>query len=127
MVRAATTGAIDYSRADPTSKHWRIHQHLILAEIRRQEDVRLLEDVHRHWLAYLSNGRLDAEAFQDTRTHANEVILDIRQGILPWIKQDRSEVKKDTIDDENEKLMARYREFKAKLDAENAARAARNG
>lgn len=127
MVRAATTGAIDYSRADPTSKQWRIHQHLILAEIRRQDDVRLLEDVHKHWLAYLAHGNLSEDSFKDVKTQAGNLITEIRRGILPWVKEDKSEVKNDTIDEKNKALMERYRAFKAKLDAENAAFNASHG
>ena len=127
MVRAAATGAIDYSRADPTSKQWRLHQHLILSEMRRQEDVRLLENVHQHWLAYLAHGNLTEDSFKDVKEHASELMAGVKSAILPWVKQDKTKTKNDTIDEKNRALAERYKAFKAKLDAENAAFNASNG
>lgn len=119
MVRAAATGAIDYSRADPTSRHWRIHQHLILTEIQRQEDEKLLTTVHKHWLAYIAHGGLKEESFADVKTHANELLRGIRRNIFPWSPAAKSEDKNDTIKDETKDLAERYKAFKARLDAEN--------
>ncbi len=109
MVRAAVSGAIDYSRADPTNINWRLRQKLVLFEIQRQEDLRLHEAIHRQWLAYISHGGLTEESFTAVKKRANAALDILQRAVFPWIKQTDSDPENDTIT-ENEKLIAKYKE-----------------
>jgi hypothetical protein len=124
MVRAAVSGAIDYSRADPTDKNWRMRQRLILSEIQRQEEVELLHGVHRQWLAYISHGGLTPESFADTKTAANDTLRALKASIFPWEASLNAEPKRENdtiIDAETQRLIDSYKAFEAELAATNAA------
>jgi hypothetical protein len=117
MVRAAVSGAIDYSRADPTNINWRLKQKLVLYEVQRQENAKLLECIHQHWLAYISHGNLTADSFSDVKNHANKVLDSLQAAILPWSVKQETEVKNDTInggpvlDAETQKLVDNYKKM----------------
>jgi hypothetical protein len=109
MVRAAVSGALDYSQADPTNLHWRLRQKFVLEEIQRQEDVRLLEAVQRQWLAYLSHGGLTEKSFADVKQAAGAALDDLKGAIFPWIERPKPGSQKDTIDDSTQKLIDQYK------------------
>lgn len=111
MVRAAVSGAIDYSQADPTNLHWRLRQKFVLEEIQRREDVRLLEAVQRQWLAYIAHGSLTEESFTNVKRSANNVLDDLKSAIFPWIERPKPEDQKATIDDGTQKLIDQYKEM----------------
>ena len=111
MVRAAVSGAIDYSQADPTNLHWRLRQKFVLEEIQRREDLRLLEAVQQQWLAYISHGSLTEESFANVKRAANSVLDDLKSAIFPWIERPKPEDQKATIDDGTQKLIDQYKEM----------------
>lgn len=119
MVRAAASGAIDYSRADPKDIYWRIRHRLIIRELQRQNDEELLEAVQRHWLAYVSHGRLNEESFADVKKRADESLLELQKVIYPWIEvkkpEESAEGQKDTIKPETRALIERYKKLQARL------------
>lgn len=87
MVRAAVSGAIDYARADPKNRQWRIKHRLIIEEVARREDFELLTTAHRHWLALLSHGSLTEDSFSNIKKRANELLSGIQKTVFPWISQ----------------------------------------
>lgn len=119
MVRAAVSGAIDYSRADPTDINWRLKQKLVLQEMQRQETARLLDSTHRHWLAYVAHGNLTKESFSDVKIYANKLLDSLHETIFPWAEKQETEVKNDTITDgpvldaETQKLVDNYKKMVA--------------
>jgi hypothetical protein len=115
MVRAAVSGAIDYSRADPTDRNWRLKQNLVLREIQRQEDLQIHTAIHQQWLAYISHGRLTPESFDSVKSQANEALDRLQELILPWVEKTEPKqlLQNDTmLDAETQKLVEQYkREF----------------
>lgn len=125
MVRAAVSGAIDYSRADPTDINWRLRQKLVLQEIQRREEVLLLEAVHRQWLSYVSHGSLTEQSFDEVKTSANAALDRLQERIFPWIEtaqdSDKTDNQNDTIlDAETQKLVDNYKAWQAAREAEAA-------
>jgi len=119
MVRAAASGAIDYSRADPKDIYWRIRHRLVIRELQRQNDKELFNAVQQHWLSYVAHGRLSEESFTDVKKHADTALLNLQKAIYPWIevkKADESpEGQKDTINPETRKLLDRYKQMREKM------------
>ena len=115
MVRAAVSGAIDYSRADPTDRNWRLKQNLVLREIQRQEDLQIHTAIHQQWLAYISHGRLTPDSFDSVKSQANAALDRLQELILPWVEkaEPKQLQQNDTmLDAETQKLVEQYkREF----------------
>jgi hypothetical protein len=115
MVRAATSGAINYAGADPRNRQWRIKHRILLSEVERREDYELLITAHKHWLALISHGNLTENSFKDVKRHANDILSAIQKTVLPWVQEDKSEgaenaVKTDTIvDTATKELIDRYK------------------
>lgn len=101
MVRAAVSGAIDYSRSDPTNINWRLKQKLVLQEIQRREEVLFLSAVHQQWLAYVSHGGLTEDSFKDVKQAATRALDRLRDVVFPWTKETETEDENDTIVKEN--------------------------
>lgn len=112
-MRAAATGALNFSQADPKDINWRIRHRLVIREIARQEDLRLYDSVHRQWLAYVSHGNLVEEAYKDVRERADKALIGIQRAIYPWITpeepQTENKDQKDTIDPETRALIEKYK------------------
>lgn len=121
MVRAAVSGAIDYSRADPTDNNWRIKHRLSLLEVRRREEQHMLEHLHRHWCAYLAHGALTEESFADVKAKAGESLIDLQDVLFPWnatpkdekLKDDEKEDENSKIDPESRKMIEKFKLWRA--------------
>lgn len=113
MVRAAASGAIDYTGADPTEKNWRIRHRLLLREVHRQEEQKLLDCVHRHWCAFTGHGSLSEDSFKKVKTSVSDVLSDLQQVIFPWDTQSKKEAKNSTIDPETQRLIDNYKKMMA--------------
>ena len=120
MVRAAVSGAIDYSRSDPLDNTWRIKHRLLISEIQRRESQHMLEYLHQHWCAYVSHGGLEETSFANVKKNASEILKDLQAAVFPWNaevkKEAEPEVKDSKIDDETQQLIKRYREMKNRND-----------
>lgn len=84
MLRAATLGIIDFAQFDPSDNWWWRRLHLILDELGRQNQQEALTARQRHWLAHVSNPRLDDDSWENTRQHAREALNGLMQGYFPW-------------------------------------------
>lgn len=137
MVRAAVSGAIDYSRSDPTDINWRLKQKLVLHEIQRREEVSFLAAVHQQWLAYVSHGGLTPESFKDVKKSASAALDNLQEAIFPWIEfakpTPESDSEDDTIvvnkeeqqlDPETQKLVEQYKVWQKQREEEAAAKKA---
>lgn len=121
MVRAAASGVIDYSQADPDDVNWRMRHALLLREVRRQDDLRFLDALQRHWDAYVSHGRLTEESYKNVTKYASDALDDYQELLFPWPKAaqkkeqnaapapEEPKAQKVTIDNETEKLIAAYK------------------
>lgn len=127
MVRAAASGAIDYTGADPTEKNWRIRHRLLLGEVHRQEEQKLLEHVHRHWCAFTGHGSLNEDSFKRVKTEVSEVLTELQHTLFPWDKQVKQEAKNSTIDAETQNLIDAYRRARPAKKDEKSAEENENG
>lgn len=118
MVRAASTGAFSYANADPYDPQWRLRHLLILRDMARQEDARLLDALHRHWLAYVGHSRLDDDSWSNAKKQASNILTKLREAVFPWEEFDKPKGEKDTIDNKYGDLIARYRQL---VSSKNAA------
>jgi hypothetical protein len=118
MVRAAVSGALDYSRADPLDNRWRIKHRLVIAEMQRRENQHMLEYLHRHWCAYVSHGGLEENSFKNVKQSAADILNDLQKTVFPWnaeVKnEEETEAKNSKIDSETENLISRYRTWRQK-------------
>jgi hypothetical protein len=113
MVRAAVSGAVDYSRADPTDNRWRLKHRLLLTEIQRQEAQRTLEYRHQHLCAYLGHGNLTEDSFKEMKKAAGNTLDDLEKTTFPWRtdKPAESKQQKSKIDAETQRLIDRYKQM----------------
>jgi hypothetical protein len=119
MVRAAVSGALDYSRSDPTDINWRLKQKLVLQEIQRREEVLFLTSVHQQWLAYLSHGGLTEESFKDVKTSTNSALDELHGAIFPWREKKKIDPENDTIiDTETQRLVDQYKAWQQQRESE---------
>lgn len=96
MVRAAVTGAIDYSRADPRDRQWRKKLRWTLQEVERQNAVDDQGARQRHLLALVSHGRLEDDSFREVRDKALETLTELHGLYYPWhAKVDTKSVAQD--------------------------------
>lgn len=109
MVRAAVAGAIDYSRADPRSRQWRIKHRLVLSELQRTDDQKILEYRYQQWCAYVSHGSLKEESFGKAKDIVVKTLRALQGLILPWETEPEEEAKNSTIDKETQRLIDAYR------------------
>lgn len=111
MVRAAVSGAVDYSRADPTDSRWALKHRLLLSEIQRQEVQRMLEYRHQHLCAYLGHGNLTEESFKDMKKAAGETLDNLENTVFPWREKKAAESKPENskIDAETQRLIEKYK------------------
>ena len=114
MVRAAALGVIDFTSADPRNKLWRIKYRLLMREMRRQDDQRVLEYMQHHWAAYISHGNLTPESFAKTQKDAADTLLNLQKTVFPWLKvkpaeEVKPEAKTSKIDTETQQLVERFK------------------
>lgn len=120
MVRAAVSGAVDYSRADPLNNQWRIKHRLVIAEMQRRENQHMLEYLHQHWCAYVAHGGLEEGSFNKVKKSASDLLMDLQKAVFPWSaeekKEEETEVKNSKIDPESQKLIERYKLWRENKD-----------
>lgn len=119
MVRAAVSGAINYATADPYNKQWRIKHVLVLQEVARLADEKIIQAVQRHWLAYVSHSGLESDSWSRVKDRATEALKGIQSTLFPWVSPEETAAKKDTIESKYGHLIAQYRALVARKTKEN--------
>jgi hypothetical protein len=113
MVRAAVSGAVDYSRADPLDNHWRIKHRLLITETQRREEQRALEYAHQHWCAYVAHGRLEENSFKTAKDTAADILHELQNLIFPWERDKAPKAENapqnSKMDPATQKLIDQYR------------------
>lgn len=109
MVRAAVTGAFNYAGSDPTNKQWRLRHRLIILGLMDQDDKKLLQSVHQHWLGYVAHGNLTKESFDKAKNFATDTLKDIKNATYPWAASEESTPQNGTISAEDADMVARYK------------------
>ena len=95
MVFAATTGAIDFSKASLLDSRWTAYLRLTLAELTRQTTLDFMRTLHQHYAAFATIPRLEESSFKSLRDSANEALDIIIAKSNPWDKDRVSEAQKD--------------------------------
>lgn len=125
MVRAATTGAFNYTGADPTNKQWRLRHRLVILGLMDRDDKEMLQTLHHHWLGYVAHGNLTSESFDKVKSFSNDILKDIKAATYPWIaaedqqkQPEESKPQNATISAEDAGLIARYKAMQAQFKSE---------
>lgn len=122
MVRAAASGAIDYSKADPDDINWRIRHRLVLKEVRRKAEEDVTHAIHQHWLGYVGHGNLTPESYEKVRDYAGDALTSYENMVFPWLVEAPATTttisptgQKVTIDEATQRLIEAYKQqFKTK-------------
>lgn len=106
MVRAAATGAIDFSRADPNDRWWWKRTNFILDEVARRDRLEWLRANAQHYAGIMANSRLDNDSFQKTQEGSLELVNSVYKVLFPWqsdvsLQQDLVETWTSTFGDIN--------------------------
>lgn len=95
MVRASTTGAINFAQFDPRNKFWWRRLDLILAELHREDLKKVATIQHQHWLG-MSVAATTPELRAEARGNAASYMTDIVGHYFPWMKGELAKIKNPT-------------------------------
>lgn len=74
MVRAAATGAMNFADADPRDKYWWRKLRWTVDAISKEDDYKLVEAQHRHWVTIFANSSLDDDGFNTAKANAQDYL-----------------------------------------------------
>ena len=107
MVRASTTGMIDFSQFDPWDSWWWRRTQWILDELETQQTAKVAELQHNHWVTMASHSGLTEDSFDNAKTNAGQSFNRFLRATYPWLKDQLAEESSKTA---NEAILAHYRE-----------------
>lgn len=84
MIRAALTGAVDFTKASAIDAGWWRRCNILLDEQSRIEDEDLLGEAYRFHLALMSNSALTDDSFNRSKKGALETFTEIFNLAHPW-------------------------------------------
>lgn len=85
MVRAATTGAIDFTQFDPWDLWWWKRTRWALDELETQLQAEVSKVQHTHWVTLASHGRLESTSFDTVVTNAQRAMDQYMKAMYPWL------------------------------------------
>lgn len=118
MVRAAASGAFNYANADPYNRQWRLKHLLILREVARADNEKLLLAAHAHWLSYVGHSNLDENSWKRAKEQAADALNNLQTTIFPWATAEENKDQTDTINNKYGDLIASYRQLIASKNPE---------
>jgi len=107
MVRASVTGAIDFARSDLANKLWWRKLRWTVDAIGQEDDYRLLEAQHRHWVTIFSNSALDEEGFELAKHNAQ---LQLNKLVVHRYPEYAEQLSQQAYANTREGAVAAYRE-----------------
>ncbi len=84
MVRAATSGMIEFSNFDPWDVWWWRKLDWTLTELANQMDREVVTARHNHWVTMSSHGRLTQESFDEAKASAGKAFNRLLALTYPW-------------------------------------------
>jgi len=87
MVRAATTGAIDFTRFDSNDKWWWQKLKFVLEDLYNHDLKSTATLRHRHWSTILLADGLAPEAREAARVNIGETLIEVLSLYQPWLKE----------------------------------------
>lgn len=100
MVRASTSGMIDFRQFDPCDTWSWKRLHWILAELETQQTIDVCRVEHNHWITLASHSRLTPESFDTLKTNACAAFNKLLKATYPWQADKIGEVGTQTERDE---------------------------
>ena len=85
IVRAAMSGAIDYSKFDPDSVSSWLHHRWVTDEIERKQMLELQLLQHRHHAAFLSRPALTAASVEHVTASMRAAMNQAAKDMFPWL------------------------------------------
>ena len=107
MVRAQTTGMIDFNQFDPWDTWWWRRTQWVLDELATQQSAKVAEIQHKHWITIVSNSRLTDDSFDKAKINASEAFNKVLKATYPWLSDSLNEEGSKTA---NTALVEAYRE-----------------
>lgn len=107
MVRAATTGVIDFTQFDPWDLWWWKRTQWALDELETQLQGEVAKVQHAHWVTLASHGRLEPASFETTMLNARQALDEYMTAMYPWLADT---IAGNAAQNSNEALMTQYRE-----------------
>lgn len=85
MLRASTTGMIDFRKFDPWDAWWWRNLRWILNELELQQTAEISKIQHAHWVTLASHGNLTSESFDKAKTNAGTAFNRLLKATYPWL------------------------------------------
>lgn len=85
MVRASTSGMIDFRRFDPWDSWWWKNLRWIINELEAQQTRDICRVQHTHWITMASHGNLTDESFDKAKTNAGTAFNKLLKATFPWL------------------------------------------
>jgi len=108
MVRAATSGAIDFAQFDPMDSWWWKRLTWTLDEIEGVSERKALSAQHRHYCAAISHGNLEPESFDEVKALSRAALNNYLKSIYPWLADQLGE---STVQTDRELAVEQYHEL----------------
>jgi len=83
-IRAALSGALDYSEVDLFSHRWWQKWKWVVTALQRQEDIYLFQAHLQYHLAVVSNAGVNQESLSKAQQAARESFYDLQGTLRPW-------------------------------------------
>lgn len=84
ILRAGTLGLIDYSTLRPFDPAWHRRSRLVIRGLQFEDDKRLYESLHRHYLASLGVDRITADSLKEVQQTCSHALDDLLAAYRPW-------------------------------------------
>lgn len=85
MVRASTSGVIDFSKFDPWDSWWWRRLQWTLDELDRQQSREVEVVNHNHWVTTATYPNLTSQSFDKAKTNATSSLNRILKLTYPWL------------------------------------------
>ena len=94
MVRVATRGLVDFTKAKLLDPKWWRYYFVVLDGMVRDDDLYLIDRQRQHHLAMISNGNLTDEGFERHQDRSVQRMYDMLALVRPWEETDEVNRKK---------------------------------
>jgi|JI9StandDraft_1071089.scaffolds.fasta_scaffold21924_3 hypothetical protein len=85
MVRASTSGMIDFRKFDPWDAWWWRNLRWVLDELELRQTQEICRVQHSHWITLASHGNLTPDSFDKAKTNAGAALNKLLKATFPWL------------------------------------------
>lgn len=85
MVRASTSGMIDFSKFDPWDMWWWKKIRWTLDELDLMQTREVCQTQHNHWITIASHSNLTDESFDRAKSNAGAAFNRLLKATYPWL------------------------------------------